>query len=169
MKFKKLWALCLASVMTLSLVACGGNAASTTPATTDAEETTTEVAAATEETEASDAVEGIPAYTELDLSKYTDTTASIKFIHHKTDRAEDGTMDRMVSEFNSEFPNIKVEMEAVTDYAEDALLRLSTKDWGDIMFIPAVDKVDLAEYFMPFDTLDKLSEKLNFVDSWEYE
>lgn len=169
MKFKKLWALCLASVMTLSLVACGGNAASTTPATTDAEETTTEVAAATEETETSDAVEGIPAYTELDLSKYTDITASIKFIHHKTDRAEDGTMDRMVSEFNSEFPNIKVEMEAVTDYAEDALLRLSTKDWGDIMFIPAVDKVDLAEYFMPFDTLDKLSEKLNFVDSWEYE
>ena len=46
----------------------------------------------------------------------------------------------MIAEFNKDYPNITVEAEAVTDYAEDALLRLTTGDWGDIMLIPAVDK-----------------------------
>ncbi len=175
MKLKKVMAICLASAMTFSLAACGGAAAAPAPAAEEsaadeAEETEAEETVA-EDTEASDEAEegGIPSYTQLDLSQYTDTEATIKFLHHKTDRAEDGTMDKMVAAFNNEFPNIKVEMEAVTDYAEDSLLRLSTGDWGDIMFIPAVDKVDLPEFFMPFDTLDNLSAELNFVDNWEYE
>lgn len=187
MKIKKIVALCLASAMTLSLVACGGaatsettndaNAQEVTESTSDAEKN--EVAEATEneekdaedvavaENDAQDAA--VPSYTQLNLDDYKDATASIKFIHHKTDRAEDGTMDAMLKAFNAEYPNITVEMEAITDYAEDSLLRLSTGDWGDIMFIPAVDKVELGEYFMPLDTLDNLSEKLNFVDAWEYD
>lgn len=166
MKMKKITALFLASAMTLSLVACGdannaGNAGSK-------ETSKNEVVEGTKDENSAD-VGAVPAYTQLDLENYKDTTASIKFIHHKTDRAEDGTMDKMVEAFNAEYPNITVEMEAITDYAEDSLLRLSTGDWGDIMFIPAVDKVDLGEYFMPLDTLDNLSKELNFVESWEYE
>jgi len=161
MKLKKVLSICLASVLTLSLVACGNNAGGQSSSEdTGKSDVTAEVIA-----ERGD----IPTYTQLDLSKYTDTAATIKFVHHKTDRAEDGTMDKMVAEFNKEFPNIKVEMEAITDYAEDALLRLSTGDWGDVMFIPAVDKSDLATYFMPFDSLDNLSKELNFVDSWEFD
>ncbi len=184
MKYKKVMAICLASAMTFSLAACGG-APAPAPAAEAAEETSEEATdepaeeeaeeEATEEEEAADTEDAavdngeIPTYTQLDLSKYGDAEATIKFLHHKTDRAEDGTMDKMVAEFNKEFPNIKVEMEAVTDYAEDSLLRLSTGDWGDIMFIPAVDKVDLAEYFMPFDSLSELSKELNFVDNWEFD
>ncbi|MCR5419389.1 MAG: ABC transporter substrate-binding protein [Lachnospiraceae bacterium] len=182
MKFRKVLAICLASAMTLSVAACG-QAAPAAPEASDSEEAETEEAAEeveeeeaeeepAEEAEAAEAAEaaegGVPTYTQLDLSKYGDTEATIKFLHHKTDRAEDGTMDKMVAEFNKEFPNITVEMEAVTDYAEDSLLRLSTGDWGDIMFIPAVDKVDLETYFMPIDSLENLSAELNFVDSWEY-
>ncbi len=178
MKLKKVLALCLASVMVFSLAACGGTAeavsetAEESAQSTEAEDTTaeeTQEEAEEVKAEASDAAGEVPTYTQLDISKYSDVEASIKFLHHKTDRAEDGTMDKMVAQFNSEFPNIKVEMEAVTDYAEDSLLRLSTGDWGDVMFIPAVDKSDLADYFMPLDTLDNLSQQLNFVDQWEYE
>ncbi len=145
MKLKKVISICLAAVMTFSLAACGDGSA------------------------ASGKNGSVPTYTQLDLSKYSDTKATIKFIHHKTDRAEDGTMDKMVAEFNKEFPGIKVEMEAITDYAEDSLLRLSTGDWGDVMFIPAVDKSDLSGFFMPFDSLENLSKELNFVDAWEFE
>jgi ABC-type glycerol-3-phosphate transport system substrate-binding protein len=145
MKLKKVISICLAAVMTFSLAACGDGSAK------------------------SGKDGSIPTYTQLDLSKYSDTTATIKFIHHKTDRAEDGTMDKMVAEFNKDFPGIKVEMEAITDYAEDSLLRLSTGDWGDVMFIPAVDKSDLSGFFMPFDSLENLSKELNFVDAWEFE
>ncbi len=176
MKMKKVLAICLASAMTFSLAACGsGTTGASAPAAGETAADETDAAGAKDEdVNKSDAADGadvgnIPAYTQLDLSRYGDTEATIKFLHHKTDRAEDGTMNKMVAEFNKEFPGIKVEMEAITDYAEDSLLRLSTGDWGDIMFIPAVDKVDLPTYFMPFDNLDNLSSELNFVDNWEYE
>ena len=176
MKAKKVMALMLSATMLLGLTACGNTAEAPAPAAdTAAEDTADDTAeaaadtteAATEEADAAQAA-GDLSYTSLNLEDYTDTAATIKFIHHKTDRAEDGTMDAMVAEFNKTFPNITVEMEAVTDYAEDALLRLSTGDWGDIMFIPAIDKNQLETYFMPLDTLDNLSAQLNFANQWEY-
>ena len=175
---KRLLATILASVMTVSLVACGGAAETapaastdTTAADTAADTSTDDTAAADTETEAeaAPAAAGDLAYTTLNLDDYKDFSASIKYIHHKTDREEDGTMAAMIAEFNKEFPNITVTTEAVTDYAEDSLLRLTTGDWGDIMHIPAVDKSDLATYFMPLDTLDNLSSQLNFVSSWSYD
>ena len=63
-------------------------------------------------------------------------------MHHKTDREEDGTMAKLIEEFNKVYPNITVTTEGITDYAETALLRLPTEDWGDIMFIPSVDAKD---------------------------
>ena len=174
MKLKKIAALVLAGAMTLSMVACSGEATPEAATTTDTqavvEETPAAETAAAEETEAvEEAAAPELAYTAINIEdgSLADTTATIKFLHHKTDRAEDGTMDKMTAEFNKEFPNITVEMEAVTDYAEDSLLRLSTGDWGDIMFIPAVDKADLPTYFMPLDSKDNLSTVLNFADQWE--
>ena len=174
MKLKKIAALVLAGAMTLSMVACSGEATPEAATTTDTqavvEETPAAETAAAEETEAvEEAAAPELAYTAINIEdgSLADTTATIKFLHHKTDRAEDGTMDKMTAEFNKEFPNITVEMEAVTDYAEDSLLRLSTGDWGDIMFIPAVDKADLPTYFMPLDSKDNLSAVLNFADQWE--
>ena len=174
MKLKKVLALALATAMTFSLAACGSGETTTAAAAGEAAaevtETQEEAAPAAEE-ETVEVTQEAPAlaYTAIDLDdeNIKATAASIKFIHHKTDRAEDGTMDKMTAEFNNEFPNITVEMEAITDYAEDALLRLSTGDWGDIMFIPAVDKADLPTYFMPLDNKDTLSTVLNFADQWE--
>ena len=174
----KVLSLLTTTAMVASTLGCGASAdtADTTQAqpqaetkteTADTTATETKTEAAPAETEAAPA--GELSYTTLNLDDYKDLTASIKFLHHKTDRQADGTMDAMIAEFNKEFPNITVTTEAVTDYAEDSLLRLSTGDWGDIMFIPAVDKSDLGTYFMPLDTLDNLSQQLNFVDSWQFD
>ena len=173
MKLKKVLALTLAAAMTLSLVACGG-ATEEAPAET---ETKTEEAAPAEteaeapaETEAAAPAEGVPVYSQITVGEdYTDLTADIKWIHHKTDREEDGTIAKMIAEFNKVYPNITVTTEGVTDYAEDSLLRLSTGDWGDIMFIPAVDKADLSTYFQPIDSLDNLSKEINFADAWQFD
>ena len=176
MKREGLLALLTATTVAASLVGCGSSAGEaeetsnevTTVKVEDGQETDKESTGA-EETAAgeSTAAAGEISYTSINLDDYTDLSASIKFLHHKTDREEDGTMASMIAEFNKTYPGITVTTEAVTDYAEDSLLRLSTGDWGDIMFIPAVDKTDLGTYFMPLDTLDNLSQKLNFVDSWE--
>ena len=166
MKLKKVLALTLAAAMTLSLVACGG-ATEEAPAET---ETKTEEAAPAEteaeapaETEAEDSDE--LTYGSIKLGEsYTDITTTIKWIHHKTDREEDGTIAKMIAEFNKVYPNITVETEGVTDYQEDSLLRLSTGDWGDIMFIPAVDKAQLSTYFVPFGTVEEMDQYINFAN-----
>jgi len=174
MRLKKVLALCLAATMTFSLAACGANEAAApapaaeateeaeAPAEDDAEE-------AAEEAEEVAAPAGELSYASTNLGDNADLTATIKWLHHKTDRAEDGTIDAMIADFNKAYPNITVEAEAVTDYAEDALLRLSTGDWGDIMFIPAVDKSDLGDYFVPLGTTEEMSQTLNFVNSWAYD
>lgn len=165
MRLKKLLALGMVSVMGLSLVACGGgdDTSSADNANSDAE---VEEGGSDEGGSAS----GVPSYSDITLgTDYTDLTATIKFLHHKTDREEDGTMANLIAEFNKTYPNITVETEGVTDYAEDSLLRLTTGDWGDIMFIPAVDKADLSTYFMPLDTVENLDKTLNFAIQWEYD
>ena len=176
MKLKKVLALALAAAMTLSLVACGGSeeTAEAPAETTEAEAPAETEAEAPAETEAEAPAEeaapaGVPTYSQITVgTDYTDLAAEIKWIHHKTDRAEDGTIDAMIAEFNKVYPNIKVTPEAVTDYAEDSLLRLSTGDWGDIMFIPAVDKAELGTYFQPLDTLENMNAEINFANQWEF-
>ena len=178
MKLKKVLALTLAAAMTFSLVGCGGeDAATDAPAADTSTDTETEAPAADAETEApaaDDAADDAAApaaglsYAAITLGEdYEDITTTIKFIHHKTDREDDGTMADLVSKFNQMYPNITVETEGIKDYQEDALLRLSTGDWGDVMFIPAVDAADLPSYFVPYGTVDEMSELVNFADQWK--
>ncbi len=161
MKFKKAMALGMAVIMTMSLAACG----SSETTNTDTAKVEEEQVATTETVETA-----VPTYAEVDLGEeYTDLTATIKFMHHKTDREEDGTMANLIAEFNKVYPNIEVETEGITDYAETALLRLPTEDWGDVMFIPSVDAKDLATYFLPYGTVEEMSELINFADDKKYD
>lgn len=176
MKFKKVTALGMAAVMAMSLTACGnsdsastetGKADDSTNAAADTAATTSDDAAATEAADTAAASEGL-TYASIKLGEdYTDLTTTIKFMHHKTDREEDGTMANLVAEFNKVYPNITVETEGITDYAETALLRLPTGDWGDVMFIPAIEQADLETYFLPYGTVEEMSELVNFADQWK--
>lgn len=176
MKLKNVLSLALVATMTFSLAACGGKTQTDTPASAEeekkAEDTDDDVQAeeSADDVQAEAPAEGVPSYSQVNVgTDYTDLTATIKWIHHKTDRAEDGTIDGMIAEFNKVYPNITVEVEAITDYAEDALLRLSAGDWGDIMFIPsAVEKSDLATYYIPLDTFENMDKEINFATGWEY-
>ncbi|MBQ7943511.1 MAG: carbohydrate ABC transporter substrate-binding protein [Lachnospiraceae bacterium] len=162
MKLRKAIALGMAAIMTMSLAACGSSEISNTDTKTDTTEVTEEKTATTET--------AVPTYAEVDLGEeYTDLTATIKFMHHKTDREEDGTMANLIAEFNKVYPNITVETEGITDYAETALLRLPTEDWGDVMFIPSVDAKDLSTYFLPYGTVEEMSEFINFADNQKYD
>ncbi|MBQ6788175.1 MAG: extracellular solute-binding protein [Lachnospiraceae bacterium] len=178
MEFKKVTALGMAAVMTMSLAACGSSETATTntDTKTDAAATTTDAAATTDTAATTDAAAdtaeaaGVPTYAEVTLGEdYTDLTTTIKFMHHKTDREQDGTIANLIAEFNKVYPNITVETEGITDYAETALLRLPTEDWGDIMFIPTVDAADLPTYFLPYGTVEEMDQYVNFADNWKNE
>lgn len=168
MKGKKILSLGLSLCMGMSLIGCGNTAQTTTE--TENKETTVQTETKTAETEAETTTGGVPEYADITVGEdYTDLTATIKWIHHKTDREEDGTLAKYVEEFNKVYPNITVETEGITDYAQTALLRLPTGDWGDIMFIPAVDKDELSTYFMPYGTLESMDKEINFANSWEFD
>ena len=172
MKLKRVLALTLAAAMTFSLTACGGGSSDegTAPAAVSEEDDGTGAPAPADEAsddEAAPAATGV-TYASINLGEdYKNLTTTIKFIHHKTDREEDGTMADLISRFNGVYPNITVETEGITDYAEDSLLRLSAGDWGDVMFIPAVDAAELPTYFVPYGTVDEMSEYVNFADQWK--
>ena len=146
MKLKRLMALGMAAVMTMSLTACGGgdsssgnnNSSGSNSSNTTANNDTSSGSDATDGNTADTNAGGL-TYASITLGEdYTDLTTSIKWMHHKTDREEDGTIQGYIDEFNKMYPNITVEHEGITDYAETALLRLPTGDWGDIMFIPSM-------------------------------
>ncbi|MCM1500615.1 MAG: ABC transporter substrate-binding protein [Clostridium sp.] len=170
MKLKKLLALSMTAALGLSLVGCGGG----DDTTSSDDNTTPETSEESGSDEGDDSTGGESSsdltYGSITLGEdYTDITTTIKWLHHKTDREEDGTIPDLIAKFNEVYPNITVETEGVTDYAEDSLLRLSTGDWGDIMFIPAVDKQDLSDYFIPFGTTSEMDEYINFANAWENE
>ncbi len=186
MKAKKIIALLLAAAMTFSLVACGGDQSGTSDADaadqaetnddanddagTEADTEADTEAEADTESDADAAPEGVPSYSSINVgTDYLDYTASIKWTTHRTDRGEDGTLDAIIADFNKMYPNITVEVEAIPDFAEEALLRLSSGDYADIMAIPAIDKAEYSTYFYPLDTLENMDKEINFASQTEYD
>ncbi len=113
-------------------------------------------------------------YADVELGKTgTDITASLKLLTHRTDMLQDSytgvTFAKYLAEFNKLYPNIKVEIEGITDYASVALLRLQGGDWGDIMMIPAIDKKELKNYFVSYGDLATMEKQIKFATNWEYE
>ncbi len=171
MKLKKILALTLAAAMTLSLTACGGSAGTSTetPAKEEDGGAKTDDTAPADDSQPAAPAAGDLTYASVTLGEsYTDITTTIKFIHHKTDREEDGTIPSLIAKFNEMYPNITVETEGITDYAEDSLLRLSTGDWGDIMFIPAIGAEEFSTYYVPFGTVEEMSQFVNFADNKKF-
>lgn len=89
---------------------------------------------------------------------YTDIKADLKFLTHKTDIIDSVFMG-YITEFQKMYPNVNIEYEGITDYANDVSLRLTTGDWGDICMVPtSVDKDELENFFTNFGTKDQLSK-----------
>lgn len=148
MKFKKVTAVVLASVMAASMATVGG---------------ATAVFA-----------DGELNYADITLGEdYTDITAELKMLTNRTDMLDSDyngkSWDAYLAEFNEMYPNIKIEVEGMTDYAQDSLLRLQGGDWGDIMMIPEVDKADLSTYFISYGDLDSVSQQVKYPNRWLYD
>ena len=148
MKFKKVTAVVLASVMAASMATVGG---------------ATAVFA-----------DGELNYADITLGEdYTDISAELKFLTNRTDMLDADysgkNWDAYLAEFNEMYPNIKVDVEGITDYAQDTLLRLQGGDWGDIMMIPEVDKADLSTYFISYGDVDSVSEQVKYPNRWLYD
>lgn len=146
---KRMFVTAVATAMTMSLVACGGSSK---------EEVKKEEAGITID--------------QIKLGEdYTDIKADLKFLTHKTDIV-DTKFKGYVEEFQKLYPNINIEYEGITDYANDVTMRLSTGDWGDICMVPtSVDKSELGNYFSSFGSKEQLSKnyEANMLNNYAYD
>ena len=108
----------------------------------------------------------LPTFDQIVLGENTDLTAKIHFAYHRTDIPD--KLNGYVEEFRKTYPNIEIEYELITDYAENALLRVDNTDWT-IMGIPTVQKDELSKYFVPLGDLETLGGLYNFMSSQSFE
>lgn len=95
-------------------------------------------------------------------------SGTIKFIHHRTDRQEDGTMDKLAAEFNKIHPDVKIEFQAITDYGNEIQTIMKNDDYGDVIMTPqSVKQEELADFFVPLGDKAEMSEKYYWVDGFE--
>lgn len=175
MKLKKVLAVTLAAVMTMSMAACGDDAAADNGAAAEGGGAAVDNGAAdgTEAADAGGAAEGGLSYANIKLGEdYTDLTATITLFNHRTDMdsADYGgkNWESYLADFNAVYPNITVEITTDTNYADDALTHLQSGDYETIMMIPQVDKADLSNYFISYGDLDTMKEQINYATTWEY-
>lgn len=92
----------------------------------------------------------VPSYASLKVGEdYTDLSAELRFITHRTDLI-DTTFQDYVAAFNKLYPNIKITYEGITNYADDMTTRISSNNWGDICMVSTtVQLPDLNLYFHP--------------------
>ena len=112
------------------------------------------------------AEEQLPTFDQIVLGENADLTAKIHFAYHRTDIPE--KLNGYVEEFRKIYPNVEIEYELITDYAENALLRVGNNDWT-IMGIPTVQKDELSKYFVPLGSLETLDTMYNFMSSWSFD
>ena len=176
MKLKKVLAVSLTVSMMASMAACGSS--SDTSSTNSSNDSAKDSASGTESAAGSSAdssADGVISYADLKLGEdCTDLTAEISVANHRTDLQQDDytgkKWDDYLADFNAMYPNIKVNVETVTDYAETSLLRLQSGDyWGDIMMIPAVDNGELSTYFYDYGSLDTMEPLVRFANSKMYD
>ncbi len=121
------------------------------------------------------AEEALPSFLDIKVGEdYTDLTASIRYLTHRTDLTpvQNSTVfqDKYIAEFNKLYPNITVEVEAITDFAQDALVRLTgADDWGDVMNIPQVENSGFATFFLPYGSVADMSQYINFADAKQFD
>lgn len=149
MNLKKIVAAGIAAVCAVSMAACGGSGSGSSKVT-DIQ------------------------YKDIKLGQTgKDIKANLKLFSHRTDMLKNDypgtTWKQYIAEFNKTYPNIKVTVEANSDYANSAMTRLQGGDWGDIMMIPAVDRAELQNYFISYGSLGDMNKEIKYAVNQSYQ
>ena len=87
-------------------------------------------------------------------------SGTVTFLTNRTDLDQDGTYAELIAKFNEKYPDVTIEVQAITDYAGELATRMQTTEYGDVLMIPdAVPTASYPSYFEPLGTVDELSEK----------
>lgn len=170
-KWKQISSLILATGMVFSMTACG-NSDSKQTGTSTSPEASTQVSPEGSTDAPADTTGGSAdlstSFEKLNIGDNADLTANLKILTHRSDLV-DTKFKEYITEFNKIYPNITIEYEAATDYADTITTRLTTSNWGQICMIPtSIDKDEFPNYFEPFGKLSDLEGVYEFIDNREF-
>ena len=93
----------------------------------------------------------------------------IKVLTWRTDLVQDGTYDRYVKEFEAKYPDVKVKIEAVTDYATEMQTRMSTSNYGDVIGIPTIKPDQFDQFLEPLGKTSSFEDTYRFLPAASYD
>jgi len=152
MNTREIAAVGVAAACMLGMAACGsGNGGGNSAKTSDGNKT------------------GI-TYPEIKLGETgKDLKAEITFMNARTDMALDSYAGKnwksYIEEFNKMYPGIQVKVQTDSNYADSSLTRLqANNDSWDIMCIPAVDKSEFKNYFVPLGEQADMDKEIKLTN-----
>lgn len=90
----------------------------------------------------------------------SDLSGTIVMMTNRIDLIENGTFQGYADQFKQRYPEANVEFEGLSNYATDILVRLSTKDAGDVLLLPVnLPAKELDYFFEPLDEETAASER----------
>ncbi|WP_435971873.1 ABC transporter substrate-binding protein [Streptomyces sp. Qhu_M48] len=96
-----------------------------------------------------------------------EVSGKIRVLTQRTDLVQNGVLKQYAAEFKKVYPKVDVSFDGITDYEGEVKIRMNTKEYGDVLFIPgAVAKNDYPKFFAPLGTTAELS-KYRFGDKTE--
>ncbi|MNO64434.1 Multiple sugar-binding protein precursor [compost metagenome] len=98
----------------------------------------------------------------------SELSGTIVMLTNRIDLIENGTFKSYADEFNKKYPGAHVEFEGLSNYATDILVRLSTKDAGDVLLLPVnLPSKELGLFFEPLSP--ELAEQERFTTFATYD
>lgn len=104
------------------------------------------------------------------LARAQKLSGTITVLSNRTDLDKDGTLAKYSEAFNKLNPDVTVNWETMTDYAGEVATRMNTKEYGDVLLIPASLTADkYADFFTPLGTVEELGKKYQFINEATYD
>jgi raffinose/stachyose/melibiose transport system substrate-binding protein len=109
---------------------------------------------------------GSPAAAATAASDPSAVSGDITVLTNRTDLIGDGTMKKYAARFKQLYPKVNVTFQGLTDYEGEVKIRLNTKNYGDVLLIPAaVARTDYPRFFAPLGDAADLSKSYEFTDN----
>lgn len=113
-------------------------------------------------------VDGVVATKSVVVTPYTGGVSNVKVLLNRVDLRNTVLKD-YEREFEALFPMYNVTFETLSDYENNARLRLMGGDYGDVLLIPSsVSSQNLSAYFAPLGSLESMSESWRYVSQKAY-
>ncbi len=97
-----------------------------------------------------------------------DDPNTIKFLSNRTDLDSNGTYARYIAKFNEKYPDIKVQVKTMTDYAGDLEKMLTSGDYGDVSMISITAAEQLPNYYVSFGKATDLEATGKYRNGYLY-